>query len=159
MLDRLNRWSRGFEDTVLVLLLVALIGFSSGQIFLRNVLAIGVPWIDELLRLLVLWLALWASVVATRYDKHIAIDVLSRFLAPTPLRWVKALTTLFSAVVCGALAFHGYRFVSESREFEDTLFGSLPAWPFQVIIPLAFGLMTYRFTIRLMQLLRPQVAT
>lgn len=136
-----------------MLLLVALIGFSSGQIFLRNVLAIGVPWIDELLRLLVLWLALWASVVATRYDKHIAIDILSRFLAPEPLRWVKAVTVLFSALVCGALAFYGYRFVAESREFEDTLFSNLPAWPFQIIIPLAFGLMAYRFSVRLIELL------
>ena len=152
---RLATWVRRVEDGLLALLLGSLIFIAGGQILLRNVFSIGLSWSDELLRILVLWLALTGAVAASRGDRHIAIDVLSRFLPGQWLRIMTTLTSLFTAAICGILAVQSWVFVSQSREFEDVLLGGLPAWPFQVILPVAFALITVRYLIYAAYQFRP----
>lgn len=145
ILKSLERIGRFFEDASLVAMLCVLIGLAATQIFLRNVLGTGFVWADELLRLLVLWLALMGAVVASRDDRHIRIDVLSRFLSK---KWQLVATIaldLFTALICGVVAWHAAVFVMEAREYEDTLLGGLPAWYFQLILPFAFASIAYRY--------------
>ena len=78
-LEQAGKWG---EDAILVLILTAMIFLASAQIFLRNFLDMGFIWGDEMLRMLVLWLAVAGAVSASRTDKHISIDVLNRFLPP-----------------------------------------------------------------------------
>ena len=92
-----------------------------------------------------LWLALVGAVAASRGDRHIAIDLLSRFLRPAWIRFMTACTSLFAAAVCAILSYQSWVFVAASREFEDQLLGGLPAWPFQIVLPAAFALMTVRY--------------
>ena len=80
--QRLHR----FEDALLVILLSAMIALAGTQILLRNLLDTGFVWIDPMLRVLVLWLGLIGATVATRNDKHIQIDVLTRFFERNTLR-------------------------------------------------------------------------
>ena len=143
----LATWLRRIEDGVLALLLGSLIIIAGGQILLRNVFSIGLSWTDELLRLLVLWLALIGAVAASRGDRHIAIDLLSRLLPSGWIRFMTALTSVFTAAICAILAFQSWAFVSLSREFDDQLLGGLPAWPFQIVLPVAFALMAARYLI------------
>ncbi len=143
----LERFGRAVENVALITLLLGLIGLACTQILLRNVFSMGFPWIDELVRIVLLWLAMVGAVAATRDHKQIAIDLLSRFLADHWLRWIDLLTSLFAALVTGALCFYSLRFVRQSHEFEDLLLGDWPAWAFQIILPVAFGLMFYRYTI------------
>ncbi len=140
---------------MLALLLGTLIVLAGGQIVLRNVFSIGLSWTDELLRILVLWLALTGALAASRGDRHIAIDLFSRFLPEDWVRYVTAVTSLFTALICAILAFQSWAFVSLSREFEDLLLAGLPAWPFQIILPVAFALMTVRYLIYAAAQLRP----
>ena len=148
MISALERVGRALENLALITLLLSLIGFACAQIFLRNAFAIGVPWIDELLRLILLWLAMIGAVAASREHKQIAIDILSRFLPSHRLRWLELATSTFTAAVTGALCFYSARFVRQSYEFEDQLLGDWPAWVFQIILPIAFGLMAYRYGLR-----------
>ena len=53
---------------------------SSAQILLRNFFDSGIDWADPLLRLLVLWVGMQGAMLATHYDKHIRIDLVSRFI-------------------------------------------------------------------------------
>ncbi|MEO0576101.1 MAG: TRAP transporter small permease [Pseudomonadota bacterium] len=145
MLDRLARWGKAAEDTVLVLLLGAMILLATSQIIMRNMFGSGLIWADEALRLMVLWLALAGAVAAARADKHISIDVLSRFLPELGNRIARTMTHIFTAAVCGLVAYHAWRFVASSREFEDTLLGGQPAWWFQIVMPVAFALMSWRY--------------
>jgi len=147
VLKTLEKIGRFLEDATLVVMLCVLIGLAATQIFLRNVMDTGFVWADELLRLLVLWLALMGAVAASRDDKHIRIDVLSRFLSRKWKLAATALLDLFTALICSVIAWHAAGFVMEAREYEDTLLGGLPAWPFQSILPIAFALIGYRYLI------------
>ena len=135
------------EDAVLVLILTTMILLAAGQIFLRNFMDIGIIWGDEMLRMLVLWIAVAGAVAASRDDKHINIDVLNRFLPERIARVVKVLLHLFTALVCGVVAWHSLDFVQMSREFEDVLLGSVPAWILQAVLPVGFGLVTWRYSL------------
>ncbi len=141
----LERWGKAAEDAVLVILLGAMIVLAVTQIVLRNGFGGGFIWADETLRLMVLWVALAGAVAAARADKHLAINVLARALPPRGQSAARFITNGFTAFICGVLAWHSYRFVQLSIEFEDVLVGNLPAWWFQVVLPVAFGLMCWRY--------------
>lgn len=133
------------EDALLVILLLAMVGLASLQIVLRNGFDTGLVWIDEFLRILVLWLAMAGAMAASRYDRHLAIDVLTKQLPMRPRLFAMALVNFFTASIVGLLAYHSYRFVMEAREFEDTVLTNLPAWWFQSILPVGFGLIASRY--------------
>jgi C4-dicarboxylate transporter DctQ subunit len=147
-LDTLERSARHFENGLLVVLLGALVALASSQILLRNVFSTSLAWGDEAVRLLVLWLALVGAIAASRDGRQIRIDVLPRLL---PERWLwlpEAVTAAFTTVVCTALAWHSTRFVMDSHAFGDTLLGEQPAWLVQIILPVGFGIMAYRYLAR-----------
>jgi TRAP-type C4-dicarboxylate transport system permease small subunit len=151
-----GRIIRRFEDSILIVLLGAMIVLAGLQIVQRNLLAMGWIWIDELLRILVLWLGLVGAVIATRSDRHITIDVLSRWLSASLQRRLKVLVEIFAAAICGILCWHGTRFVLMERTFGATVLGDYPAWVAQAIIPIAFGVMAGRYLWRLGSRLLPE---
>lgn len=141
----LERTGRILEDSLLIGLLGLMIVLASAQIVLRNTLDFGFVWGDEFLRILVLWVAMAGAVAASRADRHITIDVLSRFLPVRANSMVKGITDLFTAIVCGVAAWYSWTFVLLEMEFESTILGGLPAWPFQMVLPVAFGLISWRY--------------
>ena len=146
-LGRLERIGRALEDAILVILLTVMISVGAGQIFLRNVFDIGFLWTDEMLRLLVLWLAVAGAVAASRQDRHISLAILDRYLPPRGQHAVKVLTHLFTVIVCLLIARYSLAFVITSREFGDTLLGNVPAWPLQAVMPVGFALIAWRYTV------------
>jgi TRAP-type C4-dicarboxylate transport system permease small subunit len=146
-LGRLERLGKALEDAILVLLLSGMIGLAAGQIVLRNLFDLGFIWTDELLRLLVLWLAVAGAVAASRQDRHISIAVLDRYLPPRARHAVKVLTHVFTAGVCALIAWHSLVFVRTAHEFGDLLLGGVPAWPLQSVLPIGFALISYRFMV------------
>jgi len=147
LLEKADRIGRCVENASLVLVLSAMIILAAAQIIMRNIFEIGLSWSDEALRLMVLWVTMLGAVAASREHRHIVIDVLSRML-PTGLRaWASFIVDSFSAGVTGVLAWVAAEFVSESKEYGDLLLNDLPAWPFQLILPIGFAIIAYRYGI------------
>ncbi len=147
ILRKLDEALRHVEDGILAMLLGGMILLAALQIGLRNFADTGFIWAGPVLRILVLWLGLVGAVAATRDDRHINIDILSRFVSD---RWhaaVKTLTDVFAAFVCGLVSWYSYEFVLGEAEYGLTGVGDLPVWIFQSVIPAAFILMSFRFTV------------
>jgi TRAP-type C4-dicarboxylate transport system permease small subunit len=144
--ERIGRW---LENTLLAVVLFAMIGLAAAQVLLRGTLGSSLAWADEALRLLVLWSAMLGAVAASRDNVHLRIDLLSRFLPGAWRRATAVLVDLFAAGVSGLLAWYSWRFVAQSREFEDQVLGNWPAWPFQLVLPVAFALIAYRYLLGL----------
>lgn len=147
VLARLDRIGRFIEDALLVALLGAMMVLSVAQIVLRELFGTGFVWSGELLKLMVLWLAMVAAMAACRDDRHIRIDALSHVLSEHLIRYSRVVVDLFAAAVCGAIAWHAWRYLQLEIEFEDTVLIDTPAWLAHVIIPLAFALTGYRFVV------------
>jgi TRAP-type C4-dicarboxylate transport system permease small subunit len=156
-MQRLEKVGRAVEDTVLVLILSGMILLAFGQIVARNFFGFGFIWSDELLRMLVLWIAVAGAVAASRTDKHINIAILDRFLSPKINDRVKIIVDLFTSGVCAVITWHSIRFVHTSYEYEDILLGNVPAWLLQLVLPIGFGLISWRYLLASLKRLAEQV--
>jgi TRAP-type C4-dicarboxylate transport system permease small subunit len=145
LLARLGRATAAIEDTLLVLMLAAMILLAGSQIVLRNFWDIGLAWGDPLLRVSVLWIGLLGAMAATRDDNHISIDILYRLLPIAGKNISRAITDLFTSVVCGYVAWYGGLLVALEKREESIVFASVPAWITELIIPVGFGVMALRF--------------
>ncbi|MGD8940370.1 MAG: TRAP transporter small permease subunit [Gammaproteobacteria bacterium] len=150
LLARVLTIVHGFEDSLLAMLLIAMILLAGTQILLRNVFETSLVWADPLLRITVLWAALLGALAASRDNKHITIDVLTRVMNEKARQATRIFTSLFTAVVTGIIAYHAGRFVIMEHESRNLVLG-IPAWIFEAIIPLAFGLMAIRYLIHFVQ--------
>jgi TRAP-type C4-dicarboxylate transport system permease small subunit len=140
-IDRLHR----AEDGLLALLLGVMIVLAGTQILLRNLFDSGFVWIDPLLRVLVLWLGLLGATVATRHNKHIRIDLLSRYFKRNTHRLIQAVVGQGSAWTCLLVACYGMDWIRLDYTAAVTSFAGIPAWSVEVIVPLAFALIGLRF--------------
>jgi len=135
------------EDALLAILLGAMILVAGLQIFLRNLFDSSISWGDPALRVAVLWIGLLGAMAATRDDRQISIDALSRFLPGRFSAPIRVLTDVFTAGVSGFLSWHAVRLIFEDRASGMTVFASIPVWVCELILPLAFGVIALRYLV------------
>lgn len=143
-MHRLGQLIDRLERGLLALMLSAMIGLGLGQILLRNIWSSGIDWADPLLRLLVLWIAMLGAMQATHQDRHIRIDLLSRYLPSGLKPWQSRLSNLAAGLICLPLAWHAGRFVILEYQDGTRLFSGFPAWVAELALPLGFALMALR---------------
>lgn len=146
-LARLTRWGIAAENAVLVVLFSGLMLLAVAQIVLRIFLDTGFIWNDELQKFIVLWVTLVASIAASRSNRHLRIDIVSQFVPEKLARLPRTVVDVFASGICALLAFQSWRYVQLTREFDDTVITGLdvPAWIAYGVMPVAFGIMAYRF--------------
>ena len=115
------------------------------QVLLRNFFDEGILWGDTFLRHLVLWVGFIGASLATKEKKHINIDVFGRMLTGKIKFLADTVINLFASFISGYLANAAWSFVMDEKEFGTIIFNEVPAWPFQIIIPIGFALMALRF--------------
>lgn len=142
------------EDGLLAVLLLAMLLLASSQIFLRNLLDVGLVWADPLLRIMVLWLGLLGALAASRDNKHITIDILTKFIPASARNLTRTFTSLFTSIVSAVIAYHSARFVLMDYDSGNVAAAGLPAWLFEIVIPVAFTLITVRYLIQFIRHLR-----
>ncbi|MBW1636210.1 MAG: TRAP transporter small permease [Deltaproteobacteria bacterium] len=142
----LRQLDRG-EDILLCLLLTIMLILACTQIFMRTILSSGLQWADPLLRYLVLWCGLLGALKATGQGKHIALDF-SNYLLPKSARFPVALVTdLFCIITTAGLTLASWIFIRNEIEFGGATLLSVPAWAWNIIFPITFGLMCIRYTV------------
>ncbi|MEW6502268.1 MAG: TRAP transporter small permease subunit [Thermodesulfobacteriota bacterium] len=136
---------RRLEDGFLCLLLAVTTGLACWQIVLRFFFAGGLVWADGLLRYLVLWSGLFGAVIATREGRHIAIDIVSHLVPGAFMPSLRLVIDLFSALVSGVLTWAAVVFVQNERLYGGEFLLAIPFWGWNLVFPIAFGLITLRF--------------
>ena len=136
------------EDGLLVVLVLALIGLASTQIILRNFSDVGLVWAETALRILVLWIALFGAMRASRDGEHIAIDILQRYFKSKWQLLFSWAAFTFSGGVCLIAAYYGWEFVQSEREYGSLTFLSIPVWICESIIPFSLLVIGLRFFIQ-----------
>ena len=150
-LARLDQAGRLVEDVLLVTLLGGMMLVAVGQVIAREIFETGFFLAGELVRLMVLWLAMVGSIAACRENRHIRIDAISHLLSDRAVGIVRMLVDTFAAVVCGVIAWNAWRYLQLEIEFEDTVLTNTPAWVAHLVVPVAFALLSYRFLVLVLQ--------
>jgi TRAP-type C4-dicarboxylate transport system permease small subunit len=152
-LNRAVRFIYAVEDGLLASVLGAMVILATAQIVLRNLFDASFIWGDPIVRVLVLWVGLLGAMAASRDGRHITVDVLSRVLKGRAKTAADVITNLFAAAVTGILAWQTGRFVAFDYEGgtiairQAPLVGDVPTWWLELIIPVAFAIMSLRFAL------------
>ena len=146
--ERVDEAIERVEQTLIITFLGFMILLAFLQIFLRNFFATGLDWGDQLLRNLVLWIGFIGATLATREGKHINIDVVSRWLPSLGKNVVTLFIHLFSFFICCLLTYAALKFIKNEVQMENRTFLNIPAWIPEIILPITFCLMTFRFGLR-----------
>jgi len=139
------------EQTLLVILLSFMIFTAFLQILLRNAFSTGLTWGDPFVRNLVLWTGFIGATLATREGKHINIDVVSQWMPPLGKTFIKVVIHLFSFSICGLLTYAAMKFIKNEAQIGNVTFLGIPSWIPEIILPIIFGLMAFRFGLRFLK--------
>ena len=120
---------------------------SVAQIVLRQLFDGSLVWADELIKIIVLWLAMVGSIAAARDNRHIRIDLLSHIMPPGMVMLARVTVDMFAAAVCAVIAWQAWRYLQLEIEFGETVLVSKPAWIAHIIVPAAFLIICYRFLV------------
>jgi TRAP-type C4-dicarboxylate transport system permease small subunit len=147
-LRRLDHVIATAETILLVALLGTMILLDFVQVILRNFFSSGILWADTFLRQMVLWVAFLGASLAVQERKHINIDVLTRFMPDHGKRIAHIATDLFAALVCFAFFKASLAFISSEIANSTILLLNIPTWYFELIIPVGYGMLAFRFLIK-----------
>jgi C4-dicarboxylate transporter DctQ subunit len=152
VLKALEKGLLALERSAIVLILSMMILLAFLQVILRNFFSVGFLWADPLLRHAVLWVGFIGASIATRNEKHINIDLVTRYASPRVTNLLRIVTNLFAALVTALLAKAGWVFLQSEQLTADKLLtigsADLPAWWFEIIIPAGFALISFRFLLK-----------
>lgn len=146
-LDRIDAGVAKAEGGLLVGIIALMVGLSALQLFLRKFFDFGFEWADILVRQMVLWVGFVGGALATHQGRHIAIDALNKFLPPRRAAILRAVTSLIAAGITGIMVKAAWVYLKDEMEGGSKIFGEVPAWPMQAIVPVVLALITFHFLV------------
>lgn len=132
----------------LIVSVLSMLGLSVSNIVLRW-FNMHVMWIEPLVRYLVVIAAFLGGVIATGQRRHIAIDIVGKYLESSDRDYVRVWLLRIIDIVCvialSFLVYACYNFVLEESSYGKIVFLGLHSKYLAAILPLGFGAMTVRF--------------
>jgi len=144
-LKKIERIGIFLEDSLIVGLIGGIVLLSVAQVIMRLFFNFGFIWGDELVKILVLWATMVASISASRDNKHLKIDLISNLIKPQYSMLLKAFNALITSGICWIIAWHAFRYIDLTFDFDEKVLIDIPAWIAYSVIPTAFFLMGYRY--------------
>lgn len=149
----LDRLLARLEGSLLVLILLVALSFSFLQVILRNFFDSGITWGDVFARHLVLWIGFFGATLSTQKDSHIKIDALTKILPKRAIPIVELFINFFCIIVGFLLFLAAVKFMMDEKGAASILFKGVPTWYFILIMPVGFGIITFRYFVKLFEML------
>lgn len=145
---RMRRGLEVVQTSLLVALLAVMVGVAAYQIVARNLFGAGLHWGPDLVQVAMLWVTMIGATAAAGSNRHISIDLVSRFAGVRFRRFAARATALFAAILCCALGWYAVAFIRLDFLYGTPGFGIVPAWLCESIIPLAAAVMAVEYSLR-----------
>jgi len=143
--DKIDLVLSSVEKFLICVTLTVMLVMASMQVILRNFFDSGIGWGDIFVRHMVLFLLFFGASLSTREKRHIQMDVSSK-ITPKKLKpLVSLIINSFCIIVNFYLAKSSYLFLLGEIQFPTILFAKVPTWYFISIMPVGFGIITFRF--------------
>lgn len=138
------------ESWLLSLWLLSMLVFGTIQVLLRNFFDSGMDWSDMMVRSLVLWVGFTGASLATRRDRHINIEIISRLITAKGFSKFRIVyVRLVSLIISVLLLKASITYIFLEAENEMTAFLGVPTWIIFIIVPVSLFLMSARILISL----------
>lgn len=155
-LSRFNQGLNRITEKLVILMMALLVLDVLWGVFSRFVLGAQSPWTEELARFILVWLALFGSVLAFRQHEHLGMDVLTNKFHPAIQRWTKKLGYLMVGVFALLiLLYGGWALVANTWNMKQSMIAlPLPKYFLYLALPIS-GITILFFMIE--YLLKPDV--
>ena len=145
ILDRAIHWLTQLADQLAALVCVFLIAATTAAVIVYQQ-GITIVWLDDLLRMLLIWLVYLGAVSLCFHNDHITMDLIYVRLPATVRRTLDIFIALLGIGLCGYVTKFGLDSMLREIGYGTLLpSGYLPAWPQSLAIPLCFALMTVAY--------------
>ncbi len=147
--NKFDRIIRRIEEVLFTLIIVTMIAIGLAPIILRYTGMPGITWTESLSQHMLLWITFLGAGTAIRERSSISIDAAPHLLTPHKRIFLRAITEIFSAIVCGVLVYFSISFVQDTFEFEKktVAFLNIKEWWLTAALPCGFLLLTIRLII------------
>ena len=129
-----------FLEAVAISCLLLMTAFITLAVLARNVLAMGLPWAEELARYCSVSLVFLAAPALLADRAHVAVDFAVRALPPSVRGLVARVTLGLVALFCAIFLVAGWQFISGAWRFATPALG-IPNWLFYAPVFLGVLLM------------------
>jgi len=134
-----------FEAWAVVAIVLAMVLLPTAKALLRRLTGAELPGAAVYTQHLTLWVGFIGALLATAAGKHLALSTLEMLPAGRVRNFARGYGDLVSAFVSAVLAYASLVVVLADRTRPDTLAGGLPEWWTEVIVPIGFVVMAFRF--------------
>jgi TRAP-type C4-dicarboxylate transport system permease small subunit len=100
---------------------------------------------------MVLWLTFLGASLAARENRHIRIDIFGFILPPKWIPFRELSLSILCLMISGIMVKVSMDFVRLEMVYGGTLFAHFPAWIGEIIMPVGFSLICFRFMIRILE--------
>lgn len=116
------------------------------DLLFRNLLDGGFIWAKEIAAFLMIWVGFVGASLATKANKHLIVGIPEKLFPPKVLPYVSLLVNIIVFSVTIFIAYLGFNYVAETKEFGETsLVLNIPLWIVQIIIPVSLVIIAFRF--------------
>jgi C4-dicarboxylate transporter DctQ subunit len=158
-LNRIDKGLARLEVWMIITFLVLMVLFTFTQVCLRGLYTHGhvqwantlmghIDWSEPFVRLLVLWLTFLGASLITGENKHIKIDLFSTLLPPKWLPVREFILSVVCVLISAKMLLVCAGYVKIEMQFGGTMFLNLPNWIGELILPMGFALILFRFFVR-----------
>lgn len=149
-LERIDGYLVTMEKGLIIFVLFLLIILSFGQVTARNIFKIGYMWIDELTRVIVLWMAFIGGALCSEYARHMRIDIILHLMKGKKKRAVEIIGNVFIIVICSFFLLASINHIKYQMESSvQLMLQGVPDWVISLVIPYFFIVTILRALLRI----------
>ncbi len=146
VLEAIDNYFAKFEKVFLVIAISVMTLVVFFDFMLREFFDSGFIWAKELAAFLMIWVGFIGASYATKENKHLVVGIPEKIFPKKVLPYVSLFVNIVVFAITLFLAYLGFIYVAETREFAETsLVLNIPLWIVQVIIPLSLVVVAARF--------------
>jgi len=132
------------EKVLVAFLLFSMVFISFGQVIARNLFSLGFMWVDQMLRIEVIWVAFLGASLASEFGRHLCIDVLSHTLSGRKQKFLFISANCMVFIVCIFFFIAAVNFISIQKAASVSLIAGIPDWTTKLVIPYFFMIAAFR---------------
>ncbi|MBI5731031.1 MAG: TRAP transporter small permease [Ignavibacteriales bacterium] len=144
--ESINNFFAKIEKIFLVIGVSVMILVVFFDIILRELFDGGFIWAKELAAFLMIWVGFVGASLAAKENKHIVVGIPEKLFPKKVLPYVSLFASVIIFTVTILIAYLGFNYVLETKEFGETsLVLNIPLWIVQIIIPASLVIIAFRF--------------
>ncbi|MFC1863256.1 TRAP transporter small permease [Thermodesulfobacteriota bacterium] len=154
VIARVEYWLIVYSLSIMVILtfcnVVLRALYTHAHIQWANTILGQMDWTELLVRLLILWVTFLGASLLTGDNRHIKIDIMSPLLSKKWLPVREVLLSLVCVIICALMLKASIGYIMIEMEYGGELFLGLPVWTGQIILPIGFAVILFRFLLTML---------